>query len=232
MLPPAKPLPPHLQAIIDAGKKAAAEKAASPGVTRNRTNLADKRSNGFDVPIVYARKSLWKKYGYGVLALLLIAAAYYEWRHTKAYDKLQTSISEPAPASTFTPSKMDHLVPTQAAGEVQLVHGQFSVRDYKSFSFVVPAHTFHPRVHGHFELSAGQNAAVDAMLMDEDQYQSYIEHKPSDVISSQENSHGATIDWAVHPTVDDPRTYYLVFANASSAPAKTPVHADFTVSLQ
>lgn len=190
--------------------------------------------NKFDIHIESPERSPLKKVAGILFALALLGGAYYMWR--AQMNRAPSSASPAAENQTPSANSADFSMPappttaTAQISDVVLVHGLVKIRDFQAFVIDVPPHTVRPHVHGQFQ-SVGAAAAVDLLLMDDQQYEDFVNHRPIDWLQGQEGAKSADVDWLLHPTVEDAGKYYLVFA-ASQRGGTATVKADFTVSLE
>jgi hypothetical protein len=144
-----------------------------------------------------------------------------------------------APRQPSAPGAFDHVNPAPAGAPRHFLHRRFSVKGYRRFAFEIPAYATHPRVRGAFQSFAGSTgaaarveAAVDVLLLNEQEFSDFVRRGPGTATFSMEDSDGGVIDWVLTPTLRDPQKYYLVFHNVSRRPQANLVDADFTVSFE
>jgi hypothetical protein len=145
------------------------------------------------------------------------------------------------PEETQTPPSVDRPLHQSSEEPKNLVHGVFSVNKYTQFAFVVPAHQAYPRVHGDFrsftkrrdpDSSNDQTADVSLMLLNEQEFNDFLQGKPGSTTYQSNPAHDQTVDWRVPITYEQPEQYHLVFSNPDGGPKTKFVKADFTVSFE
>ena len=147
-----------------------------------------------------------------------------------------------APAEeTQIPPSVDRPSHQSAEEPKNLVRGVFSVSKYTQFAFVVPAHQAYPRLHGDFrsftkrhdpDSANDQTADVSLMLLNEQEFNDFLQGKPGSTTYQSNPAHDQTVDWRVPITYEQPEQYHLVFSNPDGGPKTKFVKADFTVSFE
>jgi hypothetical protein len=119
------------------------------------------------------------------------------------------------------------------------LHTVFSVSKYAQYSFEVPAHHGHARLHGEFrsftkrdqpESTSDSASNVDVMLLNEQEFNEYQHGEMQSAVYELDPAHNQTVDWGVPPTYEEPQRYHLVFSNSDTRTGIKYVRADFTVS--
>jgi len=122
-----------------------------------------------------------------------------------------------------------------------VVHGVFSLSKYEQFAIVVPPHQSFPRLHGDFrsftkrrdpDSSSDQTADVSLMLLNEQEFNDFLQGRPGGTTYELTPAHDQTVDWQVPHTLDQSQQYHLVFSNSGGGPKTKFVKADFTISFQ
>ena len=143
--------------------------------------------------------------------------------------------SQPKPETTSTP-----LVQSVVPPEQHILHKSFSVQKYESFELEIPAHCLRPRLHGNFKsFRYGENgnrasdgaASIDLLLLDEQQFNDFVNGPGDATTRSSQNTYEQTINWALPSTFENPSRFRLVFNNATGKPKTKIVDADLTLSF-
>lgn len=124
--------------------------------------------------------------------------------------------------------------PTGTGGVV--LHRTFSLETSARFGFVIPAHATNPQLHGNYHSfvreegadATDENANVEFLLMNQQQYAAFAHGQQADIIFFVQSSHSQQVNFTLSPTYDKTAQYYLVFRNRSGA-AKKVVQAEFSV---
>jgi hypothetical protein len=136
---------------------------------------------------------------------------------------------------------VDHLMHRSSEESKSVVHAVFSVSKYEQFAFVVPPHQAYPRLHGDFrsftkrrdpDSSSDQTADVGLMLLNEQEFNDFLQIRSGSTTYQLDPAHDQTVDWRVPITYDQPQQYHLVFSNSDGGPKTKFVKADFTLSFQ
>ncbi len=96
-----------------------------------------------------------------------------------------------------------------------------------------------PNLHGNYKSFVKQlgvesnpdNANVDFLILNEEQYGDFLHGRAGEAIFSADASHDQNVNFGLPPSQDQPRKYYLVFRNIPGGEAKKLVQADFTVDF-
>lgn len=144
--------------------------------------------------------------------------------------------SQPKPEETSpTP-----LVRSVTPPEQQIVQKTFSLTKYQSFDVQIPPHCMRPRLHGNFKSfrygekgnrASDEAASVDLLLLDEQQFNAFVNGPGDETTRAIQNTYEQRIDWALPSSFETPRKYYLVFNNATGKPKTKIVEADLTLSF-
>jgi hypothetical protein len=130
---------------------------------------------------------------------------------------------------------IDRVDASPATGPHHFLHRRLSLRSYRGFRFVVPAHALHPRLEGTFRSITkgnGQDSTnVGVMLLDKREFEDLLHHREGTASFSAAGP-GGEVDWTLSPTFSEPQNYYLVFRNSSEKSAAALVDVDFTISFQ
>jgi len=162
-----------------------------------------------------ANKSFW------LLAILIVFTA--------------CNRSQPKPEEAPAPSVRSVIPPEQ-----HVVRKTFSLQKYESFELQIPPHCLRPRLHGNFKSfrygekgnrASDEAASVDLLLLDEQQFNDFVNGPGEATTHSAQNTYEQQIDWALPSSFENPRKYYLVFNNATGKPKTKIVEADLTLSF-
>jgi hypothetical protein len=166
-------------------------------------------------------------FGWLLIVLLLVVCGCS--RRTKLPEEPQTvlSVDRPVHLSSEEPKKV--------------VHGVFSLTKYEQFAFVIPPHQGFPKLHGDFrsftkrrdpESSSDNTADIGLMLLNEQEFNDFLQGRPGSTTYELIPAHDQTVDWQVPHTLDQSQQYHLVFSNANGGTKTKFVKADFTISFQ
>lgn len=151
------------------------------------------------------------------------------------------SKKEAPPAAPDTSAAIDHIVVSPPKPPKTVVHKTFQVKKYEAFDFVVPAHTITPKLEGSFQsfvksnsenIVSNETADVDLLLLNEQEFDDFAHGKQGTATYTADPSHSQAVEVALASTVDQPRTYYLVFRNPPGGARTKFVKADFTASFE
>jgi hypothetical protein len=138
------------------------------------------------------------------------------------------------------PVEGDRLVHLSNNPPKNFLHQTFQVQRYKAFEIVVPAHAARPRVHGTFQafvendtgsMVSNESANLDVMLLSEEEFAEFHKGRQGTATYTLDPSYDQMLDCALASTLEQPRTYYLVFRNPPGGPKAKFVKADFTASF-
>jgi hypothetical protein len=144
-----------------------------------------------------------------------------------------------APKRPWKPTASDYIKASPVGTSTAIVHRTFAVTSPAKFLFAVPPHAATPQLRGTYRSfikdsggeSSDENADVDLLLMNDQQYADFLQGHPSDTIYSIDSSHAQDVSFGLPATLDHPAQYYLVFRNSSPSPGKKLVQADFRVDF-
>lgn len=154
-------------------------------------------------------------------------------------DKSEAMLNMDKPAPPRKPSPSDHIAASPVGTSSAIVHKTFAVTSSAKFLFQVPPHAANPQLRGTYRSftkdaggeSSDENADVDLLLMNDQQYADFLQGHPADTIYSIDSSHAQDVSFGLPATLDHPAQYYLVFRNSSTGPGKKLVQADFHVDF-
>jgi hypothetical protein len=137
------------------------------------------------------------------------------------------------------PHPSDHIAESPVGTSTAIVNRTFAMSAPAKFSFEIPPHAVSPQLHGTFRSfvrqagiqSSDENADVDLLLMNGEQYADFLRGQPAVTVYSVDSSHDQDVSFGLPATLDRPVMYYLVFRNSSSSAAKKVVQADFQVDF-
>jgi len=120
-----------------------------------------------------------------------------------------------------------------------LVHQMFGVAKVVQLAFEVPANASNPQLRGTYRsfvkqggtLASGTDADVEFLVLNEKQYDDFINGRAGEAVFSADDSHEQEVNTALPPTLDNPANYYLIFRNNSHAAGKRMVQADFHIDF-
>lgn len=120
-----------------------------------------------------------------------------------------------------------------------LLHQMFGVAKVVQLVFEVPANASNPQLKGTYRsfvkqggtLSSGTDADVEFLLLNQKQYDDFLNGRPGEAVFSAEDSHEQEVNTALPPTLDNPANYYLIFRNNSHTAGKKMVQADFHIDF-
>lgn len=133
-------------------------------------------------------------------------------------------------SSSSTPTGMRQRYIPNTQNIIRLCSGKITFARSKALAFRVPANVSFPRLKGEFTSLAqnGSTHSIDVLLLSEQQYADFRSGSGVDSLLENEGS-SAEIDFALSPTVAQPRQYYLVLKNLSDS--AVTVNARFVVNL-
>jgi hypothetical protein len=141
-----------------------------------------------------------------------------------------------APVGAAAPAA-DSAPPPPVSASQTVLQKTFTVKTSATFPFEIPAHSVRPHLHGIFvsfvrDVHGPSDAAanLDFLILNSDQHADVVANRPSEALFSIEASHHHSVNLDLPPSFDQPVTYYMVFRNASTGPAKF-VEADFRVDF-
>jgi hypothetical protein len=154
---------------------------------------------------------------------------------------MQNQKSEQAPEDrpARKPHPSDLIAESPVGTSSAIVRKTFAVSAPAKFPFEVPPHAVSPQLHGTFRSfvrqagsqSSDEDADVDLLLMNGEQYADFLRGQPADTVYSVDSSHDQDVSFGLPATLDRPVQYYLVFRNSSSTAPKKIVQADFQVDF-
>jgi hypothetical protein len=136
--------------------------------------------------------------------------------------------------------EVDRLVHLTANPPKNFLHQTFEVLGYKAFEVEVPSHSARPRLHGTFQsfvkndtgsMVSNESANLDLVLLNEEEFAEFRKGKQGTATYTLDPAYDQMVDCALASTLDQPRTYYLVFRNPPGGPKSKFVKADFTASF-
>jgi hypothetical protein len=120
-----------------------------------------------------------------------------------------------------------------------LLHQMFGVAKIVKLAFELPADASNPKLKGTYRsfvrqggtLSSGTDADVDFLVLNQKQYDDFLNGRPGDAVFSAEDSHEQEVNTSLPPTLDQAANYYLLFRNNSHTASKKMVQADFHIDF-
>lgn len=139
----------------------------------------------------------------------------------------------------------DHVTNDSPVGtSAALLHKTFNVTAITDLPFDLPAHASTPQLRGTYRSFVAQSglkpasprsddhdAAVEFMVLNEQQYADLLNGRPGDALFSADAASNGEVDFTLPPTFAQPAKYYLVFRNATRAEGKKTVQADFRIDF-
>ncbi len=134
----------------------------------------------------------------------------------------------------------DPMVKSANPPEQHFLHKTFSLQKYESFELQVPPHCLRPRLHGNFKSfrygeqgnrTSDDAASIDVLLLDEPQFNAFVQGPSNETIRSVPAAYERQIDWALPSSFDNSQKYYLVFVNSTGKPKTKVVEADMTLGF-
>jgi hypothetical protein len=161
------------------------------------------------------------------------------WTKNSQQSKQLSAASEPETYTSLPISQADHVDISQLPGPKNFLHKRFDLHTYADFPFTLPPHSLSPRLHGNFRSfaqdspdSEGKSAEIELLLMNDQEFSSFVHRQPGDVSFAADPSTQQTVDFVLKSTLDQPKRYHLVFHNSSPNGRSLLVDANFTVSFE
>jgi hypothetical protein len=138
-------------------------------------------------------------------------------------------------------SSLDHVSQGPHLAPQRVTHGLVKLSQGNKFAFDVPPHAMTPRLAGTFSSfvqGAGgarvndESADVELMVMTDDQYDAYINHRSAESLYAIDPSHDSGVSIALPATQETGAHYYAVFRRNSDAKAPVWVNADLSVVFE
>jgi hypothetical protein len=138
-------------------------------------------------------------------------------------------------AVTWTPTPSDHVGGSVVGGTIPILHKTFGVRSAVQLAFEVPAHAASPRLlgsyHSSVQASGDGNAAIELLIMNEQQYTAFLHRRTGDCTFSAEEAPAGEVKVSLPPTMNQAARYHLVFCNHSHGGGRKFVKADFRMEF-
>ena len=122
----------------------------------------------------------------------------------------------------------------------RVTHGLTKVDKSNKLSFDVPAHALAPHLTGTFSSFvqgvggariSDESADIELMVMTEDQYDAYINHRSAESLYAIEPSHDHSVSISLPTTQDEAAKYYVVFRRNTDGKGALWVNADLSVEF-
>jgi hypothetical protein len=130
----------------------------------------------------------------------------------------------------------DHVSPSPVGAKAVLLHKTFRVARIVQQPFVLPPHAFNPQLRGSYrgfaqerEPAADQPGSVQFLLLNEEQYASFVQGRPTEALLTADSSDECEINFRLPPSFEQSAKYHLVFRNNSAS--QQVVRADFQVEF-
>lgn len=139
----------------------------------------------------------------------------------------------------YKPSAEGRVEDSPVGTSAHILHRTFPVSRLVHVAFDIPPHAVTPHLRGTFSSYAqgaagpshDENANVDMLLMNEQQYAAFAAGHDPEVLLISDTSHYQDINFDLAPSNDQSVKYHLVFRNTQGGAAKKLVKADFTVDF-
>ena len=136
------------------------------------------------------------------------------------------------------PHPNDHIAPSPVGSSSVIVRKTFAISRAVNFPFEIPAHAVTAQLRGTYRSFVAQegiqasdaSADVAFLLMNQEQYASFLTGRSPDVLLNLEPSHDQDVNFSLPASRDLPVKYFLVFVN-NPRDGKKVVQADFKVDF-
>jgi hypothetical protein len=137
-------------------------------------------------------------------------------------------------------SSLDHVTQGPRLQPKTVAHGIAKLDKYQKFLFEVPPHVISPRLRGDFssfQQGAGgarindESADVELMIMSEEQYDAFTQHRSAESVYAIEPSHDHGVSITLPTTQDAAVRYYAVFRRATDGKTPVWVNANLTIDF-
>jgi hypothetical protein len=147
-----------------------------------------------------------------------------------------------APVSTERrvgkPHPNDHIAPSPVGSSSAVVHKTFALSNAINFPFQIPPHAVNAQLRGSYRSfvaeqsvqASDETADVAFLLMNEEQYATFIRGGSPDTLLNLDPSHDQDVNFGLPASRDLPVKYYIVFRNDPREGRKI-VQADFKVDF-
>jgi hypothetical protein len=121
-----------------------------------------------------------------------------------------------------------------------VAHGIAKLDRYQKFAFEVPPHVIAPRLRGEFSSFqqgpggariSDESADVELMIMSEEQYDAFTQHRSAESVYAIEPSHDHGVSITLPTTQDAAVHYYAVFRRATDGKTPVWVNANLTIDF-
>lgn len=146
---------------------------------------------------------------------------------------------QPAAPALHRTGAPPHVADSPVGTSRDLLHQMFGVAKVVQLSFEVPANASNPQLKGTYRsfvkqggtLSSGTDADVEFLLLNQKQYDAFLNGRPGEAVFSADDSHEQEVNTSLPPTLDNLANYYMIFRNNSRAAGKKMVQADFHIDF-
>jgi hypothetical protein len=136
------------------------------------------------------------------------------------------------------PHPSDHIAPSPVGTSNVVAHKTFLLSNAVNFPFEIPPHAVNAQLRGSYRSFVAQQrvqtsdegADVAFLLMNEQQYATFIKGGSPDVLLNLDPSHSQDVNFGLPASRELPVKYYLVFRN-DPREGKKIVEADFKVDF-
>jgi hypothetical protein len=151
------------------------------------------------------------------------------------------SKSQPEADAPDQAASVDRIVVSKTHPPNNFLHKTFAVKTSEEFAFQVSNHSVKPVLHGSFvsfaknktgDLLSNETANVDLLILNDEEFEDFSHSKQGSATYTVDPAHTQTVTYALHPTVNDPENYHLVFRNSPGGARGKLVKADFTITFE
>jgi hypothetical protein len=147
---------------------------------------------------------------------------------------------------SYGPVSFDHATNDTPVGTSKaLLHKTFNVENIVNLPFELPAHASTPNLRGTYrafpqhngnsQTGSDEDAAVEFMLLNQQQFADLLNGRPGDALFSADAASNGEVNFTMPPTFAQPAKYYLVFRNSAfrsgSRATGKAVQADFRIDF-
>jgi hypothetical protein len=162
-----------------------------------------------------------------------------DYMSTQNGSKQEASKVETLSTISYKPAASDHVGGSPVGTSNPILHQTFRVAAIVNLPFEVPAHAANPQLRGTYRsfvkregtLASDDAADVEFLLLNEQQYDEFLNGRAGEAVFSAEDSHLQEVNTGLPPTLSQPATYHLVFRNNSRDRGKKVVEADFRIDF-
>jgi hypothetical protein len=136
---------------------------------------------------------------------------------------------------------MDRVSQSPKLDPQRVSHGLSKLDKLQRLAFEVPPHQLTPRLTGSFSSFmqgtggarvSNESADVELLVMTEDQFDAYTQHRSAESLYAIEPSHDHAVSIALPATQETSVHYYAVFRRANDAKTALWVNTDLTIAFE